>query len=276
MKKKLVFIIIFGFVSCQQQDFDIDNLNGDKISILGHGGMGIGHTYPMNSFESLLYCLNIGADGTELDVQMTKDSVLVAYHSLELSSNTNAKGYIYKKQWHEIKDACYRNPVYTDYKVISLDMLFSGLGNVDKKLFIFDCKAYNPDTSTQYRNVFCNALLRLIDAYNIQDNVIIEFEREDLIQTLKSLRPNLNIFFYADFESGLFDNGIKVANKYELQGIDIAMDNITKEQVKIAHQNGLQVAVFNTHTNKQKSEAIKKNVDIIQTDNVKQLIRMLK
>ncbi len=263
--------IFFSIFSCKKDNFNIINLNGNKISVLGHGGMGISHTYPMNSFESIAYCLNIGADGTEIDVEMTKDSVLVAFHDLELSDKTNISGNIYNKNWNEISSAIYKDPVYAGYKVVNLDQLFSGISNISGKQFIFDCKNFNPDTSAYYRNTFCNAVIKIIDRYHLEDRAIIELKREDLIQTLKHLRPDLKIFVYSDFE-----NSLVLAQRYQLEGITISVDKISKQQVILAHQNGLQVAVFNTHSEKRNIEAINKNVDIIQTDRLKHLIKVLK
>ncbi|HWR33473.1 MAG TPA: glycerophosphodiester phosphodiesterase family protein, partial [Chitinophagaceae bacterium] len=185
--KKIIILFLFSLshISCKKEDYNIINLNGNRISVLGHGGMGISHTYPMNSFEAISNCLNLGADGTEIDVEMTKDSVLVAFHDLDLSDRTNISGTIYKKDWHEISHASYKEPLYTNYRIINLDRLFSGLGNKLDKLFALDCKNFNPDTSAYYRNTFCTALIKIIDNYNIQDNVILELKREDLIRTLK-------------------------------------------------------------------------------------------
>ena len=112
--KNLIILSILLFVvsSCQKEDFEIINLNNNKITVLGHGGMGIGETYPMNSFESILNCLNLGADGTEIDVQMTKDGVLVAFHDESLEHSTNISGRIFNKTWDEIK-AAFRNIDFT-------------------------------------------------------------------------------------------------------------------------------------------------------------------
>ena len=139
MKKLIVlFTILFAVSSCKKDNFNILNLNNNKISVLGHGGMGIGQVYPINSFESILNCLNLGADGTELDVQMTKDSVLVAFHDRSLEHSTNISGQIFNKTWGEIKDVTYKNPLYTNYKLISLDELFTNIENPTKYIFFFD------------------------------------------------------------------------------------------------------------------------------------------
>ena len=52
------------------------------------------HSYPINTFESIMHCINVGSDGTEIDVQITKDGVLVAYHDKELSNKTNKCGLV--------------------------------------------------------------------------------------------------------------------------------------------------------------------------------------
>lgn len=267
----LLFLILFVFSSCKKKDYDIVNLNGNKISILGHGGMGIGQTYPLNSFESILNCLSLGADGTEIDVQMTKDSVLVAYHPSTLEKATTHSGQIYKQNYAEIEGATYTDQPYTSYRVITLDELFSNINNPTDYTFFLDCKNYNQDNSTAYVNTYNNALVKLIDKHNLKDNINIEFKREDLIESLISKRPDLNVFIYSDFETGF-----QIADKFNLQGIISAIDEITSEDVEKAHYNGYMVAVFNAHSKSRNIDGIEKNVDYIQTDRVKHLIRLLK
>jgi len=147
-------MLVFFFFSCKKETFDIHNLNDDKISILGHGGMGIGHTYPMNSLESILNCLNLGADGTEIDVQMTKDGVLVAFHDETLEESTDLSGHIYNNSWEEIKDARFSYPHYGNYKIIRLDDIFKVIPDQDKYTYFLDCKNFQPNKDSTY---FSNA-----------------------------------------------------------------------------------------------------------------------
>lgn len=85
------------------------------------------------------------------------------------------------------------------------------------------------------------------------------------------LRPKLKIFVYSDFY-----NGLRIATKHQLQGIVVSLNNITKEQISEAHQNGFMVTVYNVHSNKKNIEAINKNADIIESDNLKHLLKILK
>ena len=90
MKKSNVIYIILPlllfFTYCEkQEDFNVKNLNHNIIMILGHAGMGDLYKYPNNTMESIEPVLGIGADGTELDIQMTKDSVLILFHDETLT-----------------------------------------------------------------------------------------------------------------------------------------------------------------------------------------------
>lgn len=248
------------------------NINNNNIAVLGHGGMGIASTYPLNSFESILNCLNHGADGTEIDVQMTKDSVLVAFHDKTLERATkNHSGHIYEKNWQELKDAKYKKPLYATYQVITLEELFSNIENPKDYIFFLDCKNFNPDNSSAYLHTFNNALIRLINKFDLAEHIFIEFKRESLIESMQQKRPDLKMFAYIDFEIAL-----DLADEYPLQGITISVDKITKEEVVRAHDKGLMIAVFNTYSHKRNKDAIKKNVDFIQSDKVKHLIKLLK
>ncbi len=271
MKNTVILFLLFMISSCHKEEFDILNLNNNQISVLGHGGMGIGHTYPLNSFESILNCLNLGAEGTEIDVQMTKDSVLVAFHDPFLEHSTNMSGQIFNKEWNEIKNAVYTDQPYTDYRVVTLDELFSNIPNLTKYTFFLDCKNFNPDMSPAYSKTFNNAIIQIINKYGLENSVYFEFKRVDLIESLKEIRPDLNIFVYEDF-----DLGLEIVNKYSLQGITISVDNISKNEVTKAHDNGTMIAVFNAHSKKRNIDAIEKNVDFIQSDRVKHLIKMLR
>jgi len=274
---KLLIAIGLILVSCQKDNFDIDNLNGNKIGALGHGGMGFGGTYAFNSFESIFNCLSIGADGSELDIQMTKDSVLIAFHNVKLEDSAHNNGNVYKKNWDEIKNTTYIYPLLSAYKIITVDELFTGIANLSDQLdqtdytFFFDCKNYDPDDSETYLNRFNNALISLIDKHDLADNVFIEFKRVSLMKSLKNKRPDLRVFAGTDF-----DTGMQIADEIPIQGITIAREEISKEQVKMAHDRGLMIAVFDTDNKDDNIDAINKNVDFIQSDKIKHLIRILK
>src|SRR6187455_1958541 len=95
---KLLLISIL-FTGCSNDDLD-PTVKNNSIIIIGHAGSGFNYLfmpfnpYPTNSFKSLKNALADGADGVEVDVQMTADLQLVLYHDNTLESETDLNGYV--------------------------------------------------------------------------------------------------------------------------------------------------------------------------------------
>ena len=267
IRSVLCFACMLLMISaCTKGKFD----DYDEVRALGHGGMGISSIYPLNSYESILYCLALGAEGTEIDVQMTSDKVLMAYHPKDLSAKTNKSGLIHEQTYGEIKTATYNLPLHADYQLARLDILFDAIDVKEDQSFFLDCKNYNPDTSLQYLNDFTDALIELIDQFDLKEQLVVELKRRDLIEVLQSKRPDIKIFAFAPFEDAM-----SIATELDLPGLVISIENINDEQVEMAKAAGLEVAVFNTHTRQRNIDAIEMRVDYIQTDNLKQLLKLL-
>ena len=118
MKAFIAILLLILIASCSKENFEIDNLNGNKIEALGHAGMGYSSLYPINSAESILNALSIGADGSEIDVQLTKDNVLVAFHDENMGSSTKLEGLVRDHTWSEIENTTYKSTQYLPYSIV--------------------------------------------------------------------------------------------------------------------------------------------------------------
>lgn len=268
----MLALLIF---SCQKEDeiFNIVNLNRNNITVLGHGGMGISSTYPINTYESIVSCLNLGTDGSEIDVQMTKDSVLVAFHDSELDTKTNLSGMISEYNYAEIKDAYYDEMPYKTYLIVSLEQLFSNIDDLSSYKFTFDCKLYNADASNDaYLHTFANAIVRITERYSLQRRLYIESNDKSFLSLLADKNDRFKLFIYPQ----TFEEGLATANELDLYGITISNDDISAEQMLVAHNQGFRVAVWNVQTEQNNLDAIRKNPDFIQTDKVKYLVSTLR
>jgi len=269
---KAVFLsgTIFFLMSCTNETYIIDNLYDNKIKVIGHGGMGFASIYPMNSYESIIKCLSLGADGVELDIQMTKDSVLVLFHNQDLSQGTNLNGNISTLLWNEIKDGRFIEMPYLNYGIISLDELFSSIENLHNYYYTLDCKlGKNEET---YLHTFMHALIQIIEKYELKEKIYIESYSELFLSKLKEKRPEYKLFIYPP----TFENGLKTAIDFNLYGIVISTAKITKEQIQQAHNQGVRVALWDIQSKCENKNAIEKNPDIIQTDNPAHLVKILK
>jgi len=114
-----LFFLLLSACSKDVKLFEIQNLNDNKIWALGHGGMGLSQFSPIDSYESLAKGMALRPDGIEVDVQMTKDHVLVAFHDEFLDDATNGSGKINDHNWVEIKNLHYDENPFASYSFVS-------------------------------------------------------------------------------------------------------------------------------------------------------------
>lgn len=269
----VVLISMSLFFSCGKNKVDlsqIENLNGNKITPFGHAGMGIASQYPINTFESIQSALALGAGGVEMDIQMTKDSVLVLFHDKTLQEQTDLEGMIYEQNWADIKDAIYKNPPFAEYKIISLDQLFESIKNKKDYIFSLDFKLHEDDHPDSYILRHWNALIKVLDKHDMADHVFVESRRKRYLEKLQELRPDLKLFYLQEFE-----RGFEYAKMRGYYGMIMPTTTITAEQVKEAHAAGLRISIFGLLTKNENLDAIEKSPDFLQTDKVKYLVNLL-
>ncbi|UTA69701.1 glycerophosphodiester phosphodiesterase family protein [Emticicia sp. 21SJ11W-3] len=274
MKKICTMLFMLNLVSCKDDNviFEIDNLNRDMITVLGHGGMGIGSTYPMNTFESIINCINLGSDGSEIDVQMTSDGVLVAFHDFDLSVKTNLQGVVNAHTWEELRNGYYNETPYMRYALVSLDQIFSNIEIVENYKFTFDCKLYRETTADDaYFARFADAIIAIAEKYGLQRRICIESNDKNFLGILQQKAVRYKLFIYPDD----FNEGLAIAKSMGLYGITVSTNQISAEDVKAAHEAGVRVAVWDARSEQENRDAVQKNPDFIQTDNVKYLVNLL-
>lgn len=253
----LVFILL-AFACQKEDDYDIHNLNHNSIMILGHAGMGEFYKYPNDSWESIEPVLGIGADGTEIDVQITKDSVLILFHDETLDGRTKCNNYLspYHYNWQEIEPCLYNN-VFFDIPIYTVDEIFNRIPNLSNYYFSFDIKldpAYHDDSA--YRVLFLKTIKKVCEKHNISKNVFIE---GDLDMQLKAKQLGMKT------KGILIGSDADEAVKNDIFGIGFTVD-ASKDEIDYAHQKGIYVMMWGAKSDAGNKKAIELNADFIQTD----------
>ncbi len=70
--------------------------------IIGHRGFN--GEYVENTRESFLKALELGADGIELDVHLSKDGEVIVFHDFDLKRMTGENGYVFQYTLAELKE----------------------------------------------------------------------------------------------------------------------------------------------------------------------------
>jgi glycerophosphoryl diester phosphodiesterase len=280
----ILFLTAFTVSSCKKESMDdVSNLNGGRIDVMGHGGSGF-QTYtndlPANSFTSVKKAIDgLGADGVEIDIQMSRDNVLFLYHDETLETATNGFEEVGNSDSAYLKTLKYsrsmNSSIFKDEPLVTLEEVLAHFSNYAKKPKIsLDVKGLSgPDSSRQGREKLQVAkIMELVFKYNAADWICIESYSGDFLEMFRSYETNLELMADAtDFSSTL-----DMAKKYSLDGIVIMNNKVSAEQVALAHQNNIKVVIYEVKTKGGSLDAIAKNPDAIQTDNISLLQECMK
>lgn len=115
-----IFLLVFSFsllYSCKENG---NSNSGRDIKVVAHRGMW--REFPENSIEGIQKCIEMGVDMVELDVAMTKDSILILMHDNTLERTTTGTGKVSEHTYDEIKALNLKDfkGGVTDFKVPTL------------------------------------------------------------------------------------------------------------------------------------------------------------
>lgn len=245
------FFPILLLVACSQPD-------PGGVRLIGHGGMGAGAEHPMDSREALLGGLAHGFSGIEMDVQMTADSVLVAYHDATLNSAAPCEGLLNNRTWAEL-----RGCTHSGRSLVRVDsLLFEAQLQHPEAEFTLDVKLFAAGEWWPYLEAFSDALVKLDRSPNLKAPLLFECQTADLLTLLRRKDAEAMIYYYAVEPQA----GISTAKELGCTGITIANGLIDADQVQQAHDVGLSVSVFGVDGIWGMRRALAKRPDRIQSD----------
>lgn len=233
------------------------------VRIIGHGGLGAAAEQPMNSTMALLGGLALGIDGVEMDVQVTADSVLVAYHAQLLEELTPCAGLVNAFRWPQLMDCPNTREGDRSYPLARLDSLLQEAAvRYPHADFTLDIKLFAVGDWWDYLETVTDALVRLHAMHTLRGRLVVECQVDDFLKLLHRKDPELPLFLYATDAA----DGLTRARDIGCAGITMDNGRMTAEQVADAHTQGLQVALFGVGGWWSHRQALGKRPDRVQTD----------
>lgn len=228
--------------------------------IIGHGGSGNEGSFPMNTGPSLLAALRV-TDGIEMDVQLTADHVLVAYHDDDLSVSTRCAGRINAYTWAQLAE-CPLLSRADAYPIVRLDSLLMEAATMNPDAdFTLDCKLFAEKEWWPYLERFAERIQALHALPGLQGKLLVECQVIDFLQLVRDRSPAIPVFLYATDAQAHADS----AARRGFTGISIDNDLISAAQVADARSRGLAVTLFDVGAFG-RAAALAKQPDRIQTD----------
>jgi len=161
--------------------------------ILAHRGSFNNMQIPENSLLAFQEAINLGADGFELDIQLSRDNELVVFHDRNLERLTGVKSEISALNFKEINCLLFlNNPGTTLCKIPSLNQVFSLFGS---KCF------YNIEIKRRISSykVLKLKLRNLIKDFGLEQNVWISSFDPIFLWEWQKFEPNIPVAYL--FES---------------------------------------------------------------------------
>lgn len=155
----------------------------DRPLNLAHRGAS--HEAPANTLAAFLLAQELGADGVELDVQLTRDGELVVIHDLAVDATTDGHGPVREKTLAELKalDAgSWFDPDFAGQRIPTLQEVVDAVG---RRLLI------NIELKTENRrdDGLALAVVRLVEENHLADRVVISSFNPLALWRVRRLNP---------------------------------------------------------------------------------------
>jgi glycerophosphoryl diester phosphodiesterase len=144
---------------------------GSEVMTLIFAHRGSAGTHPENTMDAFLEAERVGADGIELDVQMTRDGEIVVIHDETVDRTTNGKGYIKDYHFKDLRklhaNYTFKKKLFNKQKVPTLSEVFDWMKgnslvcNIELKNSIMDYEGME------------EKVVRMINKYGYSDRIII-------------------------------------------------------------------------------------------------------
>ena len=290
--RRVILLLMSGVVvmllfSCHSGEINEEEEQGHVLNI-GHAGMGFKslinpfNAYPDNSMASIRKAMSLGAHGVEVDVQLSKDSILILYHDKFLESKTDKKGCINDLLANDVIGTPYEIGFpfdwWHDEKIITLDSLISEFAQRDTFPWIYlDIHSHNYcDTEDAYYKIpiFARSLARLVEKRNVpQHKIKPTSSYVPMLKEIRTANEGMKLLFE---EHEDFNRGVKIVEDNHFDGLVIKRAVIpSSQQVKLIKEKGIEVVFFGGKAKSTIREMLEPRPNVLQVNNVKALKEIL-
>lgn len=161
---------------------------GNIVKIWAHRGAS--KYAPENTLAAFQKAIELGADGIELDVRLSKDNVPVVCHDPTINRTSNGKGYIHQLTLNGLKKHHFYGKFKWKFRKEKIPTLEEVLQLVQDHSIKLNIELKNgPNMPPQFEE----KILSLVDKYNMEERVLYSSFDHQCIARLQTLHPEANI-----------------------------------------------------------------------------------
>jgi glycerophosphoryl diester phosphodiesterase len=280
-----VFLALFLFLTaCTAIKLPVN----PRLVVLGHAGSGFFtpispfNFRPPSSWRGIRRALLRGADGVEIDLQLSQDSVVMLYHDQKLEKSSSGHGCISQYPAASLVQLNYHGGWPYDWiqkeQPITFDALLARL-NRRPSFPNLHLDLHEDDQCMPAGHQFDNvpALIRQIAGslrrYHVPlAQVLLITQETSTLRRARAAMPGVRIGL--EIASDKFAAGLLTAKTEKITTVVLDADRVTPAQTAQAHAAGLTVVVFGGRSPKDIRRILASQPDEIEVDNVKRLLIM--
>ena len=262
-----------------------------RLLVLGHAGSGFFtpispfNFRPPSSWLGVRHALNHGADGAEVDLQLSQDSVVVLYHDPKLENMSTGQGCVSQISAAQLTQLRYRGGWPYDWfqheQPITFDTLLARVsrrpgGFPHLHLDLHESDVCRPTGHQLDRlPVLMRQIARSLARYHVPpQSVLLVTSEPAALHLSQQLMPQVPIGLEITTED--FAVSLRLAQTEKVHAVVLDADRVQPEQAVQAHAAGLAVVVFGGRSAKDIKRVLASKPDEIEVDNVKRLLIMLR
>lgn len=211
---------------------------------------GFSGLYPENTLLSFRKAVEVGADFVELDVNQTKDDILVVIHDSTVDRTTNGKGKVEQLTYEEIKqlDA----GAWKGFPGETIPSLEEVLLEIAGKAKIF----------IEIKKCDVEKLVEMIRKLKVEEEVIVGSFDIEYVKKIRRLAPEVT----TSLITSEIPRDLRPLLRYGIQQLSVYFRSLNREVVKRLFSHGLTVNVWTPNTDEELEYALSLDVQSVTTD----------
>ena len=210
--------------------------------------------FPENTMYAFKKSLDLGIYGIEIDVQKTKDGILVVHHDETLGRMFDGKGSIKKSTFEQLRELNLKDEELknkADCKIPTLEEVLEFIKDTDLTLNIE------------------KDILDIVKQYEMEDKVVISSFNYKSLKRISKLNSKVKTAYLVGpltFKRRNLKKILKICKDCKCTYIHPSCDVVNKEFVAEAHKRGLLVQVYTVNSVTIMKKLIKLKVDGVFTN----------
>lgn len=242
----------------EEEESDQKEKSKKKMRIFAHRGFS--GEYPENTMLAFKKAWEVGCDGIELDVQLTKDDVIVIMHDETIDRTTNGSGSLRDYTYEQLCRFNCSGRFDKKYGFQKIPTLQEYLDWVKDTELLTNIELKN---SVYYYENLEEKVIDMVRQYHLEDRIL--FSTFNLVSAVKCKRliPEIPVGFLMETR---MDNIAGLAWGNDVEFYHPGMKVLTKEEIKNCHEKGIGVNVWTVNKKKHMKRMAEWEVDGIFTN----------